>query len=271
MKRIFWISALMLVGVTCIVASMVAQQRPTAAGVPPPTVTPQTYPADQVRAGEQRFAAQCGFCHARDALGTDTGPDLTRSLFVAEDLRGDKIGPLVKTGRVDKGMPAFDLSDAEIAAVVAYIHTQKVKMNAENGSRRNVTLAQLQTGNAEAGSRYFVANCASCHSATGDLKDVGTRFQGLTLMQRMLNPSGRGGTPAKVTVQVSPQEILIGNLVSRDEFTVVVTDAAGMRRTFDAKTTKFSVEDRLAAHFEQLGKYTDADMHNVLAYLQTLK
>jgi cytochrome c oxidase cbb3-type subunit 3 len=154
---------------------------------------------------------------------------------------------------------------------VAYIHTQKVKMNAENGSRRNVTLAQLQTGNAEAGSRYFVANCASCHSATGDLKDVGTRFQGLTLMQRMLNPTGRGGTPAKVTVQVSPQEILIGNLVSRDEFTVVVTDAAGMRRTFDAKTTKFSVEDRLAAHFEQLGKYTDADMHNVLAYLQTLK
>jgi len=268
MKRIFWISAVALVAMTCIVA---AQQRPTAAGVPPPTVTPQTYPAAQVRAGEQRFAAQCAFCHARDTLGTDTGPDLTRSVFVAQDLRGDKIGPLIKAGRPEKGMPAIDLSDAEIAAVVAYIHDQKVKMNAENGSRRNVELSQLQTGNAEAGTRYFAANCASCHSATGDLKGVGTRFQGLALLQRMLNPTGRGATPAKVTVQASPSEIVLGSLVSRDEFTLVVNDAAGMRRSFDARTTKFSVEDKLAAHFEQLGKYTDADMHNVLAYLQTLK
>src|SRR5688572_18902188 len=123
---------------------MAAQRRRTAAGVRPPSATPQTYPADQLRPGEQRFASVLRYCLARDTLGTDTGPDLTRSLFVAQDLRGDKIGPLIKAGRVDKGMPAFDLSDAEIAAVVAYIHTQKVKMNAENGSRRSVTAAQLQ-------------------------------------------------------------------------------------------------------------------------------
>jgi cytochrome c oxidase cbb3-type subunit 3 len=268
MKRIFWISAMLLVAVTCVVA---AQQRPTAAGVPPPTVTPQTYPADQVRVGQTRYASRCAFCHAGDTLGTDTGPDLSRSLLVAQDVRGDKIGPVVKTGRVDKGMPAFDLNDAEITSIVAYIHDQKVKMNAQNGSRRNVELAQLQSGNAEAGRTYFNANCTSCHSATGDLKGVATRFQGLPLLQRMLNPTGRGATPPKVTVQASPQEIVLGTLVSRDEFTLVVTDSAGMRRSFDARTTKFSVEDKLAAHFEQLGKYTDAEMHNVLAYLQTLK
>jgi len=70
---------------------------------------------------------------------------------------------------------------------------------------------------------------------------------------------------------VSPQETVVGDLVSRDEFAIVLTDAAGMRRTFDAKTAKFDVDDKLAAHFDQLGKYTDADMHNVLAYLQTLQ
>lgn len=268
MKRTFWIAALLLVVVTCVVA---AQQRPTAAGVPPPTVTPQAYPADQVRAGEARFASQCGFCHARDTLGTDTGPDLTRSLLVAQDLRGDKIGPLVKAGRVDKGMPAFDLADAEIAAVVAYIHDQKVKMNALNGSRRNVDVAQLQSGNAEAGRTYFNANCATCHSATGDLAGVAMRFQGLPLLQRMLYPTGRGVSAPKVTVQVTPQEIVTGTLVSRDEFTVSLTDAAGMRRNFATDAVKFTVDDKLSAHLDQMGKYTDRDMHNVLAYLQTLQ
>src|SRR5262245_25428647 len=77
---------------------------------PPQTATQQTYPAEQVLAGQTRFAAQCGFCHGRDAAGGETGPDLTRSKLVADDLRGDKIIPVVRAGRTDKGMPAFSLS-----------------------------------------------------------------------------------------------------------------------------------------------------------------
>ena len=128
MKRIFWISAIVLVALTCVVA---AQQPPTAATVPPPTVTPQTYPADQVRTGQARFSSQCALCHARDTLGTDTGPDLTRSLLVAQDLRGDKIGPVVKAGRVDKGMPAFGntLNAAQIEALLGYIHLHESPTN----------------------------------------------------------------------------------------------------------------------------------------------
>ena len=34
---------------------------------------------------------------------------------------------------------------------------------------------------------------------------------------------------------------------------------------------KFTVDDKLEAHAALLPKYTDDDMHNVLAYLQTLK
>jgi len=267
MKRIFWISAILLVALTCMVA---AQQR-TASTAPPPTVTPQSYPADQVQTGQARFASQCGFCHGRDLLGSDTGPDLTRSLLVAQDLRGDKIGPLVKAGRVDKGMPSFDVNDADLAAIVAYIHDQKVKMDALIGGRRSVDVAQLQTGNAEAGRNYFDANCSTCHSATGDLAGVGMRFQGLPLLQRMLYPTGRGVAAPKVTVQVTPQEIVTGTLVSQDEFTISVTDAGGMRRNFAADAVKFTVDDKLSAHLDQIGKYTDNDMHNVLTYLQTLQ
>src|SRR5262245_21480311 len=85
------------------------------------------YPPAQLQNGQRVFAAQCGFCHGRDAAGGETGPDLTRSPLVAQDVAGDKIGPVVKTGRTDKGMPAFRLDDAELAAVVAFIHDQKVK------------------------------------------------------------------------------------------------------------------------------------------------
>ena len=74
---------------------------------PPATATPQSYPAEQVRAGQTLFAAQCGFCHGRDATGGESGPDLTRSALVATDVRGDKIAPVVRSGRADKGMPAF--------------------------------------------------------------------------------------------------------------------------------------------------------------------
>jgi len=242
---------------------------------PPQTVTPQTYPADQVRIGEARFAAQCALCHGRDAAGAEIGPDLTRSRLVAEDNRGDKIAALIRNGRPEKGMPAIDVNAADTNAIIAYIHSQKTKMEALGGGRRSVEVAQLQVGNAEAGRTYFsgAGNCSKCHSATGDLAGLATRFQGLALMQRMLNPSsGRPAPkPAGVTVTLPSGEVVKGSLVSRDEFTLVITDAAGMRRTWATNEVKFTAEDPLLAHFNQLSKYTDKDMHDVFAYLQTLR
>src|SRR5579871_1084874 len=100
MNLLFWIAALLIL-----------QQSP-ASQAPPKTVTPQSYPREVVMTGQGRFVDECSFCHGRDAAGSDTGPDLTRSLLVAQDVKGDQIAPVVRQGRVDKGMPAFDLSDA---------------------------------------------------------------------------------------------------------------------------------------------------------------
>src|ERR1700693_4867917 len=123
-------------------ASAIAQPKGQAKGAPrnpaqspasqpgPKTATPQTYPIEQVQAGELRFTSQCGFCHGRDAAGGETGPDLTRSELVAEDVRGDKIGSLLRTGRPEQGMPAFDLSDADVGTIVAFLHDQKTKFEA---------------------------------------------------------------------------------------------------------------------------------------------
>jgi cytochrome c oxidase cbb3-type subunit 3 len=237
---------------------------------PPPDATRHTYPAEQVRAGQPIFAAQCGFCHGRDAMGGETGPDLTRSALVAADVRGDTIGPLVRDGRVDKGMPAFTLGDADLAAVVAFIHDQKTKAESLTGGRRAVDVADLQTGRADEGRRYFDRACTTCHSPTGDLAGIAKRRQGLELLQRMLYPTGPASR-AKVTVTRPSGEIVKGSLVSRDEFTIALTDASGAHRSFPTSQVKFTVDDPLQAHVEQLGKYTDDDMHNVLAYLQTLR
>lgn len=241
----------------------------------PKTVTPQTYPAEQVQAGEQRFVAQCGFCHGRDAGGGETGPDLMRSELVAQDLRGDKIAPLLKQGRAGQGMPAFDLSDADVNAIVAFIHDQKTKSEALGGGRRSVDASDLATGNASAGRAYFngAGGCSGCHSTTGDLEGIATRYRGLALLERMLYPTAGRPAPArpKATVTLASGETISGTLASQDEFTIVIRDASGDRQMFEKKLVQYKIDDPMSAHFDQLGKYTDADMHNVYAFLDTLK
>jgi cytochrome c oxidase cbb3-type subunit 3 len=231
-------------------------------------VTPQQYPPEQIEAGRTRFGAQCGFCHGRDAGGGEGGPDLTRSELVAADVRGDRIMPVVRMGRA--AMPPFTLPETDLIAIVAYIHDQKRQADAATGGRRSVDVADLQTGDAAAGKRYFDSACAKCHSAAGDLAGLATRLQGLQLLQRMLYPTPRR-TPPSVTVTVAPGQVVTGALVYRDEFTIALTDAAGWYRSWPTTQVRFTVDDALQAHVEQLGKYTDADMHDVLAYLQTLR
>jgi cytochrome c oxidase cbb3-type subunit 3 len=244
---------------------------------PPETKVPQEYPAAQVEAGRAQFASQCGFCHGRDAAGGAGGTDLTRSTLAAEDVRGDRLGPFIRSGRPAQGMPAFALSDADLAAIVAFIHDQKRQADTASGGRRSVDAADLQTGDAAAGKRYFDTACTRCHSVTGDLGGVAVRYQGLTLLQRMLYPSqaGRGGDPARVpqnvTVTVGSGQVVTGKLAYRDEFTIALTDSSGWYRAWPTSQVKFAVDDPLQAHVEQLGKYTDDDMHDVLAYLQTLR
>jgi cytochrome c oxidase cbb3-type subunit 3 len=240
----------------------------------PKTATPQTYTAAQVREGEVRFGAQCGFCHGKDATGGESGPDLTRAELVAQDTRGDKVGPVIRAGRPNAGMPAFNnLSEDDLSAIVAFLHSQMDKFAELGGGRRSVEPADLATGNAAAGREYFNGNgkCSSCHSATGDLAGIAKRLQGLNLLRRMLYPSGPGSTPGRATFVLKSGQTVVAPVAAEDEFTVTVLDPLGARQTYQRNAVKVKIDDPLSGHFDQLGKYTDADMHNVYAYLETLK
>ena len=245
---------------------------------PPATRESQSYPPEQIQLGEVRFAAQCGFCHGRDAAGAESGSDLTRSTLVADDVRGDKIGPVIRQGRPDKGMPGSNLSDSDIAAIVAFIHEAKRRAETLGGGRRSVDVEDLQTGDAEAGRRYFngAGGCAKCHSLTSDFANIGGRYQGLALLHRLLYPgSGRGAGPAPAaptaTVRTHDGRVIVGKVAYDDEFTISITDASGWRQSWPRKNVKVTIDNPLQAHVDLLSKYTDEDMHNVFAYLQTLK
>ncbi|HXT71593.1 MAG TPA: c-type cytochrome [Vicinamibacterales bacterium] len=268
----------------CAIASASAgEQSQTAASPaskpPPATAKPQTYSAEQVKAGESRFIAECGFCHGRDAAGGENGPDLIRSALVAADDHGDKIGPLIRQGRPDKGMPGLSLSDSDVAAIVAFIHDTKAKIAALGGGRRSVDVEDLQTGDLEAGRQFFngAGGCAKCHSATtGAFAKIGSRYKGLALLHRLLYPgsgSDAGPAPSRpaATLTLRDGQTVTGKLVRQSEFTITIVDSDGWTRTWPMDQVRVTIDNPLQAHVELLSKYTDKQMHDVFAYLQSLK
>jgi len=235
----------------------------------------KSYPEDLVQKGATLFRQDCSFCHGRDAGGGESGPDLTRSRLVVSDLNGEKISAVVRNGRPDKGMPPFDRSDEQIASLVAFIHTQQNKLKSEagrsgQGGRKGVDPSDLQTGNVAAGKKYFegAGGCAACHSPTGDLAGIASRYQGLELEEQMLFP--RHARP-KVTVTLSSGQTVSGRLAYLDEFTVGLIDDTGHYRSWAVRNVHYTVDASVNAHVEQFSKYTDDDVHNLMAYLQTLR
>ncbi len=227
-------------------------------------------PQGAIENGQSLFLQNCAFCHGRDAAGGETGPDLTSSKLVAGDVAGSKIGVVVRNGRPQKGMPPFDFSDQQIAELSAFIHAEKTKAASQQGGRRGVDVADLQTGNADAGKQYFngAGGCSSCHSPTGDLAGIANRYQGLKLEQRMLYPEGAAAT---ATITLPSGEIVTGRLAYRDEFTIGLQDASGWYHSWPAAGVKYTISAPAEAHVDLLGKYTDGDIHNLMAYLQTLR
>jgi cytochrome c oxidase cbb3-type subunit 3 len=281
MKNVFTFPSLLIAGMAIShTATALGQQNPQgqspASRPRPKSATPQTFTPKEVREGEVAFGAQCGFCHGKDTAGGESGPDLTRSELVAQDSHGDKAGPMIRAGRPNAGMPAFNnLSENELNSIVAFIHSQMDKFAKLGGGRRSVEPSDLATGDAAAGRQYFVGEgkCSSCHNpATGDLAGIGKRLKGLNLLRRMLYPSGNSpAAQQRATFTLPSGQTVVAPVAAEDEFAVTILDPLGARQTFQRSAVKVKIDDPLSAHFDRLGKYTDADMHNVYAYLETLK
>jgi cytochrome c oxidase cbb3-type subunit 3 len=249
--------------------SLVSSQ--TAKPTTPKKIVPDTSRSAAPARGKLLFARDCSFCHGRDAAGGETGPDLTRSHLVVSDKVGDKIRALIQNGRPEKGMPPFPkLLPSQITDLIAFIRDETKKATSQPGARRGVDVADLQTGDEDAGKAYFngPGKCSSCHSPTGDLAGIATRYVGLALEKRMLYPED---AKAKLTVTTPSGETFVGVLAYKDEFNIGMTDATGWYRSWPANEVQYKIDAPADAHVEQFEKYTDEDIHNLMAYLQTLR
>jgi cytochrome c oxidase cbb3-type subunit III len=269
--------------VSAILALTAAAQTPPARPAPAPQSSfansfPQHAPADpaMVDRGRALYGVNCQFCHGSEARGGEGGPNLLRAGIVLNDQKGELIGPVIQNGRVDQGMPKFPMSDAQVADIAAFLHSFRV---AGYDSSR-MTPPTIVVGDRAAGEAYFKTKCASCHSVTGDLKGIGTKFatDPRSLQQTFVMPGagGRGNTsvpPTMVTVTLASGQKVEGRLVRVDDFIVTLTDSEGTQRTFrrDGDRPRVEIHDPLQPHKELLGTYSDKDIHNLTAYLVTVK
>jgi mono/diheme cytochrome c family protein len=252
----------------------------------PPRITAVDPQFDQasVDRGQQLFVNQCGFCHGANARGGSSGPDLTRSELVQSDEGGKELGQFLRAGRPDKGMPGFEqLSRGELVDVATFLHAA-IYLNA---NRRLYQMLNIVTGDAKAGEAFFggAGKCSTCHQVGGDLKGVGAKYEPLALQQKFLMPrGGRGDGPPRpayldrnalrVTVTLPSKQVVKGVLVRLTDFDVTIYDPEtsqirSLLRTGDAP--KVEVSDPLQAHLDMWPKWTDADIHNMTAYLVGLK
>ena len=223
-------------------------------------------PADSVAAarGQKLFAQNCAFCHGANATGAE-GPDLLRSTVVLHDDKGETIGPVLLKGRPDRGMPSFAaLTPAQIFDLAEFLHLRVEQVVNRWGYR----LQNVVTGNATAGEAFFRSHCAGCHSPTADLSGIARKFEPADLQARFLYPDG---AVERVKVKLPSGQIVSGTLKRRDDFQISIWDSEGIYRSWPLDSVEVEIEDPVKAHRELLGKYTDEDMHNVLAYLETFK
>jgi len=250
----------------------------------PRTAYPTRPPADPavLERGKALYGVHCVFCHGAEARGGDGGgPNLLRSELVLRDQSGELIAPIVQKGSADGAMPPFTLTPAQISDIATFIHSFKV--GGYDISR--VTPPSIVVGDATTGAATFKTKCGSCHSVTGDLKAFGAKFADPKQTQQMwLMPAGgRGGRgggaavlnvpPTTVTVTLASGQKVDGRLNRIDDFVVSLTDADGTPRSFrrDGDSPKVEIHDPLQPHKDLLATYSDKEIHDITAYLVTVK
>lgn len=227
-------------------------------------------PQEAVERGALVFSKQCASCHGAAAKGLTAQTDLIGSVLVRDDEKGEQIEPVLRGGH------GGVLTDRQIADVVAWLHVQVYKA----ANRGTYEFLNIVVGDPKKGEQYFrgAGKCSSCHSTAGDLSGIGEKYDPPVLQSIWLNPLRRRGAAASrtartVTVAPPSGSSISGTLEHLDEFNVTLRDASGALRSFalDNNVPRVEVHDPLQPHFDLYRRLSDADIHNITAYLATIK
>jgi cytochrome c oxidase cbb3-type subunit III len=233
-----------------------------------------------VERGRRVFGEKCSACHRENARGGEgfPGSDLIRSVLVLQDVNGRQIAAHLQAGH----KPTIALAPPDVSDVGTFLH-REITYAAE---RTNYQLQYVMTGNARAGEAYFsgAGGCRTCHSPTGDLKGIGSRYDGPALQALIAfgtigGRRGRGEaagsqrTARRATVTLASGETFSGVLLRLTDFDVTIRGDDGRPLSWlrAGSVPTVTIADPLQGHVDLLPKYTDAAIHDLTAYLATLK
>jgi cytochrome c oxidase cbb3-type subunit 3 len=274
------------------IVDYLAKNLPSSSAATPPSVTKRPRSLiDQAGANDKQvvdeaaavrgrtiYIAQCITCHGTRARGTERGADLVRSLVILHDRYGSTIGSFL--GKGHPGSSSVTLNHEQIVDLSHFLH-QQVENTLRTGPYNKPL--NILVGDSKEGEAYFngAGKCNSCHSPTGDLAHIASKYEPAALQLKVVFPQsasfGRRSAPTSrkpvtVTVTTASGDKVTGVLDEMDDFTVSLHDDSEEYRTF-ARGPAVEVEkhDPYAAHIALLDQYTDTEIHDVVAYLETLK
>jgi cytochrome c oxidase cbb3-type subunit 3 len=237
-------------------------------------------PAELIERGDGLYQVNCMACHGQDLRGGDQGgPNLLRSTVVLNDVSGELIGQVVRAG-MNRMPPISTLDDDGIEAVAGYIHSVVATAERQGAPPRVEYDLDILVGNARRGQRVFEQTCSGCHSASGDLEGIGAAIGDPVTLQnswvagRRQGRFGGGSTPASsVTVTLRDGTSVSGELLRHDDFFISLRTDSGEYRSFSRVDGRVSVEvsDPLWRHKELWSELDDSTIHDVTAYLETLR
>ena len=250
----------------------------------------QREPADPVviARGRETYGLECRSCHGPDLRGGERGgPNLLRSAIVLNDQDGERIVPAIRDMH-SVHMPTTKITDDDMKATAAFIRSVLASSPGQGAPPPGpAVVLNVLVGDARAGEKYFNAKCASCHSVTGDLQGIGTRDLSHAALQNLWVAGGRGRAAGpgrrpppmttrrevRVKVTLPSGQLIEGRLERIDDFIVALTQADGTPRSFRRTDSgpKVEVSDPMEPHRMMLPAYTDKDIHDVTAYLASVK
>lgn len=237
-------------------------------------------PAEDPKAvehGKQVYGQKCAACHAADLRGTDQGVNILRSQPALTDHGNDHLTPIMLGQWTGMATHKVEISNADALAVGAYVRSMLALIGSQGRAPYDAQKQpNIVVGDATVGKATFAKTCGSCHSVDGDLKGFAKKVPSPKLMQQAwLRGTFLGATPVVVTATVTElgKAAVSGTLIHVDDFLVTLKVEDGTQKTFERNgaVPKVVVKDPLDAHRNLLPKYTDKDIHDITAYLVTLK
>jgi cytochrome c oxidase cbb3-type subunit III len=223
--------------------------------------------------GALLFEQTCAFCHGPQARGATAASLLTSDVVLGDD-HGEHLVPFLKKGLPEKGMPAFaTMSDGELKDIAEFVHMQVEDV----ANRGTYHVLNILVGNSALGQDYVAAHCMSCHTAK-TFAHIGSKFRSPQQLQRgwiwPARPASSGDSSLADTASVKMPDggAITGRVTHVSDFRITLVDQAGKANMIDRKPgVEVRMNDPLAAHQEMIMTLTNDDMHNVTAYLDTLK